>query len=120
MGTNVGWAGWLANIPTGGGAASKAKGKGCMELGRGPGGPGWAGWMVGAPVMLGADIVGMDMEGRDIGGPDTGGPGIRGMDMGVRGIGAWLERAEGPDMRGLDKVARGRRTVDTGATDMAT
>lgn len=68
---------------------SKAKGKGCMELGREPGGR--DGWIMGAPDMLGPDIVGMDMEGRDIGGPDTGGPGIRGiddMDMGGRGIGA--------------------------------
>lgn len=70
---------------------SKAKGKGWMELGREPGGPGREGWIMDAPVMLGPDIVGMDMEGRDIGGPDTGGPGIRGtddIDMGVRGIGA--------------------------------
>lgn len=66
--------------------ASKAKGKGCMELGRDPGG------IMGAPDMLGPVIVGMDMEGRDMGGPDTGGPGMRGTDdrdMGGRGIGAW-------------------------------
>lgn len=70
---------------------SKAKGKGCMELGSEHGGPGREGWIIGAPDMLGPDIVGMDMEGRDIGGPDTGGPGIRGtddIDMGGRGIGA--------------------------------
>lgn len=77
---------------------------------------------MGAPDMLGPDIVGMDMEGRDIGGPDTGGPGIRGtddIDMGGRGIGAWFERAEGPEMRGLEMVPRGRGTVDIGAADMA-
>lgn len=91
MGRNAGWTGWLGNIPTGTGVASKARGKGCMELGREPGGPGRECWSIGAPVMLGPDIVGMDMEGRDIGGPDTGGPGIRGMDdkdMGGRGMGA--------------------------------
>lgn len=77
---NAGWTGWLANIPTGAGVASKAKGKGCMELGREPGWPGREGCIMGAPVMLGPDIVGMDMEGRDMGGPVTGGPGIRGMD----------------------------------------
>lgn len=90
MGTNAGWTGWLENIPTGAGVVSKAKGKGCTELGREPGGPVREGWIMGAPDMLGPDIVGMDMEGRDIGGPDTGGPGIRGtddIDMGGRGIG---------------------------------
>lgn len=89
MGMNAGWTGWLANMPTGAGVASKAKGKGCMELGSEPGGTGMEGWIMGAPVMLGPDIVGMDIEGRDIGGPDTGGPGIKGTDdivMGGRGI----------------------------------
>lgn len=38
MGTKAGWTGCPANIPTGAGVASKAKGKGCMELGREPGG----------------------------------------------------------------------------------
>lgn len=86
MGAKAGWTGWLANIPTGAGVVSKAKGKGCIELGREPGG-----WIIGAPDMLGPDIVGIDMEGRDIGGPVTGGPGIRGTDdngIGGRGTGA--------------------------------
>ena len=77
---------------------------------------------MGAPDMLGPDIVGIDMEGRDIGGPDTGGPGIRGtndIDMGGRGIEAWLERTEGPEMRGLVIVPRAMETVHTGAADMA-
>lgn len=89
MGTNAGWTGCPANSPTGAGVASKAKGKGCMELGREPGGRD-AGIM-GAPDMLGPVIVGMDMEGRDMGGPDTGGPGMRGRDerdMGGMGSGA--------------------------------
>lgn len=91
MGTNAGCMGWLENIPTGAGVVSKAKGKGCMELGRDPWGLGSEGGIMDAPDMLGPDMVGMDMEGRDIGGPETGGPGIRGMDdtdMGVRDTGA--------------------------------
>lgn len=70
--------------------ASKARGNGCMELGREPGGPDREACIIEAPDMLGPDMVGMDMDGRDIGGPDTGGPGIRGtddIDMGGRGIG---------------------------------
>lgn len=78
MGTKAGWTGGLANNPTGAGVASKAKGKGCMELGREPRGP--ARDPIRAPDMLGPDMVGMDIEGRDIGGPETGGPGIRGTD----------------------------------------
>lgn len=96
MGTKAGWTGCPANIPTGAGVVSKAKGKGCMELGREPGArDAW----IRAPDMLGPVIVGMDMEGRDIGGPDTGGPGMRGTDasdMGGMGIGA------GEGMRGLE------------------
>lgn len=38
MGTNAGWTGCPVNIPTGAGVVSKAKGKGCMELVREPGG----------------------------------------------------------------------------------
>lgn len=122
MGTKAGCTGWLPNIPTGAGVVSNANGKGCMELGREPGGPGREGWIIGAPDMLGPDMVGIDMEGRDMGGPDTGGPGIRGMDdivMGCRGIGAWLDRTEAADMSGLDMVLSGMVTVDTGAADMA-
>lgn len=107
MGTNAGWTGCPVNIPTGAGGGSKAKGKGCMELGREPGGR--EAWMMGALDMLGPVIVGMDMEGREIGGPDTGGPGMRGtedMDMGGMGNGA----CEGT--RGLEAPAGGG-TEDT-------
>lgn len=89
MGIKAGWTGWLANIPTGAGVASKVRGNGCIALGREPGAPGREPCIIEAPDMLGPDIVGMDMDGRDIGGPDTGGPGIRGtddIDMGGRGI----------------------------------
>lgn len=38
IGTNAGWRGCWANMPTGAGVTSNAIGKGCMEVGREPGG----------------------------------------------------------------------------------